>query len=477
MISKLDRFVLKSFMGPFVLTTAVVTFIFLTQTILKYIDELVGKGLGFLDFAELIFYFSMNVIPMALPLAMLLASLMTYGTMGEFNELTAFKSTGTSLIRMLVPTGVFALLTVGAAFFFNNIIVPKANLKAYSLLYDMRNKRPTLDLKEGVFYNGLPGYSIKVSKKFPDGKSLKGLMIYDHSQGLGNTDVIVADSGRMYTMMQDQYLVLELFDGHSYSEFVQPGKAQPFPKEFIRNQFESSKIVFSLASFDLNRTKEELFTGNRMMKNVSQLEEAIDSLGEAHEKLTDQLPRQAKSFFTHSFLADSSFRAKPISDTHVFHGKAANVAVVGQALASARSLKNYMESQELMSYDLQKNRNKFQISKYQKYSQAFACFMLFLIGAPLGAIIKKGGLGMPALVCIAFFIFYYVMSMTGEKWAKEGVMDPAIAIWFGNIILIPFGLFFLRQAKNDSRLFDADIYLIWLDKLKKRFRAAKREIV
>src|SRR6478735_8337192 len=212
-MKRLDKLILGAFFGPFFLTFTVTLFIFLTQYLLRYLDDFLGKDLGFAVFFELIFYFSMNMVPNSLPLAILISTLMTFGNLGQHHELTAIKASGISLVRALTP---IFLVVVGISiglFYFNNVIVPKANLRAYSLLYDIRQKKPALNIKEGSFYNGLPGFSVKVTKKFPDGRSLKGVMIYNHTEGRGNTDVIVADSGYMYTFFDDKYLALELFHG------------------------------------------------------------------------------------------------------------------------------------------------------------------------------------------------------------------------------------------------------------------------
>ena len=210
-MKKIDKLVIKSFVGPFLLTFVVVVFILLTQYMLKYFDDFVGKGLGAEVFAELLFYFSINMTPVALPLAVLLSSLMTFGNLGEHFELTAIKGAGISLTRALRPLFFFVTLISIVAFLSNNFVVPKANLKAYSLLYDIKQKKPALDIQEGVFYGGIPNFKIKINKKFPDGETIKDVIIYDHSTGLGNRDVILADSGKMYTIKNDRYLMLELF--------------------------------------------------------------------------------------------------------------------------------------------------------------------------------------------------------------------------------------------------------------------------
>jgi lipopolysaccharide export system permease protein len=482
-LKRLDVLVLKAFFGPFILTVFVVTFIFLMQTILKYIDELVGKGLGFLDYAELMMYFSMNILPVALPLAILLSSLMTFGNLGQFNELTAVKSSGISLLRVMVPIAIWVIGCTIGLYFFNNYVVPKANLKAYSLLYDLRQKKPSLDLKPGVFYNGIPGYSIKIVQKFDNDTSIKGVIIYDHTQGRGNTDVIVADSGAMYLFNSSRYLALELFHGNSYSEVKgEEGagdKSNMIPEEFMRNAFEKTRIVFDLASFDLSRTKEELFTGSRQMKTTGELSKHIDSMKSTIVRLNQHNSGMLQPFYYYLDVDTADAIKYPPMIAGVNISKKDLVtdstvkAIAQRAANQARSVKTYLESIVERDENMTKEIHEFQVTEYQKYTQAVACFVLFLIGAPLGAIIKKGGLGIPVLICIIFFIFYYVFSITGEKWTKEGVYPANFAMWFGNAILFCIGLFFMRQAKNDSRILESDFYLIWIDKIKKMLPSRK----
>ncbi|MGN6645443.1 MAG: LptF/LptG family permease [Cytophaga sp.] len=482
-IKRLDILVLKAFFGPFFLTVVVVTFIFLMQTILKYIDELVGKGLGYLDYAELMMYFSMNILPIALPLAILLSSLMTFGNLGQFNELTAIKSSGISLLRVMVPIAIWVLGCTVGLLYFNNYVVPKANLKAFSLLYDLRQKKPSLDLKPGVFYNGIPGYSIKIVQKFDNDTSIKGVIIYDHTQGRGNTDVIVADSGAMYLFNDNQYLALELFKGNSYSEFKGDAGGASFlnPQEFVRNAFDKTQIIFNLSSFDLNRTKEELFTGSRQMKRIDELTHHIDSIQGIYKNVNQNSGGMLQPFYYYTQVNKNdtaktkNIRVKndTLTRTNLLKSKNAKEIAI-RAANQARSVKAYIQSNMVERDErLMKEIHEFEVTKYQKYTQAVACFVLFLIGAPLGAIIKKGGLGVPVLICIIFFIFYYVFSITGEKWTKEGVYPADFAMWFGNAILLLVGLFFMRQAKNDSRLLETDFYLILWDRVRKVFQKTK----
>lgn len=549
-MKKLDKLILKSFIGPFLLTFVVVVFILLTQYMMKYFEEFVGKDLGLNVFSELIMYFSINMTPVALPLAVLLSSLMTFGNLGEHFELTAIKGAGISLLRALFPIFVFVVFLTIAAFFSNNYIVPKANLKAYSLLYDIKQTKPSLDLKEGAFYNGIPNYSIKVDKKYSDG-TLGDLIIYDHTSGKGNSKVIIADSGRMYSIKNDRYLMLELFNGHSYSE-MQPSErryGQKTINDFVRNSFHESKLVFSLASFGLKETKEELFASNRLMRNVPQLTADIDSMYKDLYEIKYSLYTGVNRYFTYHLKNEleipdlykpeetelSPEERKRDSIAERYSGKPAikprkinktvkvdkekpdkgqkqitkvNLAgaepvqdipsdsvrkalqkadslkqarldsllredtitksILNQASNKARYVKNSLLTSTSKVKTLTREINSYIIEKHKKYAQAVACMVMFLIGAPLGAIIKRGGLGIPVIISIVFFIIYYVLTITGKKWGEEGLIDPIVGVWGANAILLPFGLVFLRQARNDARIFESDFYRVLFDRVRRR---------
>ncbi|MDX5443655.1 MAG: LptF/LptG family permease [Hymenobacteraceae bacterium] len=466
-MKKLDKLVLRSFLGPFVLTFAVVEFILLTQYMLKYLEDLVGKDLGLDVFSELLFYFSLNMAPVALPLAVLLSSLMTFGNLGEHHELTAIKTSGISLLRILRPVFFFSVIITIAAFFFNNNIVPKANLKAYSLLWDIRQKKPSLDIKEGAFYNGLPGYSIKIGEKFSDGQTLKDIMIYDHTTGRGNTTVILADSGKMYTQYDDAYLVLELFDGNTFLEQTDASMRNNSNEGFVRQTFRQSKIVFNLSSFNLDRTREELFAENKMMKNISELNYVVDSLQKQVVVDKSYLGANINPFYAY-FKADTS-RTRPAVQRDVADTAALRITIPEKlpepdlnvyqlATNKARNIRSYTTSYVERIGSTVREAKNYEIEIYRKFTQSAACLIMFLIGAPLGAIIRKGGLGVPVLISIIFFIVFYVMTILGEKWGREGIVPVYAGMWAANLILLPIGMFFLYQARNDSSLLELDFW-------------------
>ncbi len=596
-MKKLDKLIFGSFLGPFLLTFIVVDFILLTVNMLKYFDEIFGKGLGFWIYMELIGYFVISISPMAFPLAVLLSSLMTFGNLGEHFELTAIKSSGISLLRALRPIGVFVILLVFAAYLSNNYLVPKVNLKTFSLLYDIRMKSPALDIKEGVFYDGIPGYSIKVNRKIGE-YGLQDIVIYNHSEGLqGNLNITLADSGRMEPFFNDNYMKLTLNEGRNYKESRASRGISEKPVEFTRTDFEENVIIFDLDAFQLSRTPEDLWSTNRSIKNIAEIKVGMDSINtlvndqqfqnyqtaegiysfyarnrkfkpldyiaerkaiddsiRAEKSKLDKIKSDSLNRLRNEDLADSTLivespetrkltartdsssklpmkvsgnavvsksdslfknkpqregrlltlermrkdsidqlnkrgniksskRTEPLTKEErelidsVVNERGYNSNALTMALNNSRNLKNNFDVKANQIESHRREHRRYQIAWYQKYTQAFACFVMFMIGAPLGAIIKKGGLGMPVLISIIFFIVYYMLTITGEKWAKEGVVDPFFGTWFANLCLIPFGLFFLKQARKDARLFEPDFYVEIWKSLQKRYRLLRPKSV
>lgn len=535
---KIDKLVFGSFVGPFVLTLVVVDFILLLVALLRYFDQIMGKGLSFSIFAELMVYFSISSSPDAFPLAVLLSSIMTFGNLGEHSELTAIKSSGISLVRVLAPIFVFVLFLTGFTYYSNTMLVPKINLKTYSLLWDMRSKKPALDIKEGAFYDGIPGYSIKVNKKTSD-EDLREIIIYDHtvSKNGGNKAVIIADSGRMYSILEQRYLVLELYNGSRYEERSESSyKSKREGGKFVRDRFDKSKIVFDLSSFDMTNTDVRLFRRSRLVQTRGDLIIGVDSMkrdlliqqtrlfrdyGNSfryHLKESNLIPedmlaekdrydsiRQSRLQLNIDSLSlpdpskttveltqkrigteEDSIKAPIVLTADEKQDILKRVkakrqsgffvtSILNSAVNSTRSIKNTLNTRITAIAEVRRGKNKFLVTKNQQVARSFACLVMFLIGAPIGSIIKKGGLGLPVIVSLIFFLFYYIMNSTGEKWGKEGVLDPAIAIWISNAVLLPFGLFFLKKARNDAQLFETDFYRMWLDRVKAFFRKSKSD--
>ncbi len=522
-MKKIDKLVFSSFIGPFILTFLVVVFILLLVNMIKYFDDIIGKDLEWDILGTLLFYFAVSVTPQALPLSILLAALITYGNLGEHFELTAVKSLGISMLRSLAPIFAFTLLLTYFAFLSNNYMVPKAALETYSLLWDIKQKKPALDLREGEFYGGIPDISIKVAKKFKDGITLKDVIIYDHRGRNGNKQVTIADSGKMYTIFNEQYLKLELFKGYNYEEGSGQDISGRYTQEetFSKTKFDKTEIVFDLSSFGLNRTDKKWFAGNRIMRNMSELDLDIDSVGREinaqrlgvyqlqsalfnfhFKKDSVSLPSDLRSFkrykdslkmvkmkdttkatsaqrndfppspgfaFVPRIKVPNFIRPKESKLSDSIYQREVTSSEITLALGHVRQaksqLQNYNASVENYLYEYR----VFAIQWHKILANSFACIAMFLIGAPLGAIIKKGGLGVPVIASIFFFIVFYVLSLMGEKWARAETVPMLVGMWMPNAILFSIGIVFLRQARADARLFDADFYNVAFDKIKKRF--------
>lgn len=509
---KIDKLILTSFIGPFILTFLVVVFILLLQHMLKYFDDIIGKDLGWDVVGTLLFYFAIFMTPLALPLAILLSSLITFGNLSEHFEITAIKSLGISLSRSLVPIFLMVVLLTFFAFYVNNTWVPKAALEAYSLLYDIKQKKPALDLQEGTFYSGIPDISIKVNRKFPDGASLKGVIIYDHRGRIGNKQVTIADSGRMYTILNDHYLKLELYHGTEYNEGTDGqniGSEGSTQESLRKTQFGKTEIVFDLSSFGLARTDKRWFQGNRIMRSVFQLDNDIDSLTTEISQNDLGRFRLQHTLFSYHLKGDTlavpaelvpfkrerdsitaindpypapfilDFRPIPSDqinlDTRNVSDSLFRIPPTAEEIASAlnqtRTLKSQLLNMNTTRLNHEHERKVYQIQWHKILSNSIACIVMFLIGAPLGSIIKKGGLGVPVIFSIFFFILFYLIVSTGEKWALQEKISVPAGIWAADAILALIGLVFLRQARLDARLFDSDYYQVVAEKLKRRFGA------
>lgn len=486
-MKKLDKLILMSFWGPFLVTMSVVVFIFLMKIMIFYIDDFVSKDLGIWDYSRLFFFFSLITVPTALPLAMLLSSLMAFGNLGEFFELTAIKSAGISVVRAMAPLFIVAVAISIFSFYFNDRISPWANLKGYSLLYDIKTTKATLKIKEGIFYNDLPGYSIKVDKKMADAQSMKGMVIYKHdnrSYEHGNTTIVLADSGKMYTINENSNLVIELYSGTMYTEdnesgnrpayIVSPvGQAPPAHTKFTRQDFKHYKLVESLSSFGMKRTDEGQFKYHEFMKNINDLNHTSDSIRTAYDETKKNLLPNSQQYFSYNYKQGTdktlkagkwidSLLAKPVTDS-------LKKEILTNAKSSAASMQSYVKSNTDYLQAKMKDASKYELEKHHKYTQALSCLVMFLIGAPLGAIIKKGGFGVPVLVSVLFFILLYVLINQGDKWVKEGLVIVPVGAWLANTVLFLAGMYFIDRARSDSRLFDKDVYQMRIKRIKSFF--------
>lgn len=460
---------LRSFLGPFVLTFFITIFVLLMQFLWKYVDDLVGKGLEWTVIAQLLYYASATFVPMALPLAVLLSSLMTFGNLGEHYELVAFKSAGISLSRALRPLGILAVLISVGAFLFSNYIYPVANLKFGSLLYDVRQKKLAFNLDEGVFDNDLNGYVIRAGRKAKDNKTIYDVMIYDHTGHNGNTKVTVAKKGVMELTPNQQKMIFTLYNGYSYHNITDEQNAQEKrPFEFMK--FDKESLSFDLSQLDLHRTNEDLFKSNYSMLNVHQLNHAIDSI--SHQVVTREKAFQQISIRKFGYLAKDTGKIRlpqKIPEKHVPDMtkfkypflRNFDMATRKQILQYAQNNARYAKDDLLFHLDKYLKPKKGLIVDHeivwnQKFKLSLACLIFFFIGAPLGAIIRKGGLGLPLVISVVFFVIYHVISVTGEKAAKTGEMSMIFGMWLSTFVILPLGLFLTYKATSDSPLVDAE---------------------
>ena len=479
MIKKLDILIIRSFVGPFIVTFFISLFVLVMQFFWLYMDELLGKGLGIWMILKLLFFMSATMVPMALPLGILLSSIMTFGSMGENFELVAIKSAGISLLRFLRPLLILIIGIGGLAFLFNNNIIPVANLKALSLLYDLRNSKPALNIRPGQFNKDIEGYAIRVGSKDKDGRTIRNILIYDHTSGYGNDNMVLAKEGNMIPVQEKQLLVFRLKDGWRYEEGMGKGGEQNYNQ--TRMHFRKWDKVFDLSSFKLNRTDEDLFKGAYQMMNVKQLTEGIDSLERYQRRIFENVGSYLSPYISLATTSkdDSILReklTKASADVRSYDSSFANIIpdsfksrVVQSAMTHLRNSKGMVEITASDKRIQMENFAKFQIEWHRKFTLSFACVLLFLIGAPLGAIIRKGGIGMPMVIAISFFILFHIMSITGEKLAKSGAVEPWQGMWMATAMLLPIAFVLINAAKKDSQVFSKEWYMRLWNRTRKLF--------
>ncbi|MDR3127054.1 MAG: YraN family protein [Tannerellaceae bacterium] len=463
-MKRLYSYVLQSFLPIFGMTFGICLFIVLMQFIWRYIDDMVGKGLDFPVLAELFFYAALFLLPMALPLAILLASLMTFGNLGERLELLAIKSAGVSLIRIMRPLALLvASISVGA-FFFQNNVLPVVQVKLWGLLFSVRQKSPELDIPQGVFYSEITGFNLYVKQKDKDGR-LIDMMIYDYSAGFNNARVIVADSGRLSMSFDKKFLILTLHKGESFEnlrqEKVRSNRLHPASVAYRRESFGSKEI---LIDFDANFTRiDDSFLQNEYMgKNLHQLRADIDSMTLSLDSLGQANARLLCSSSYHRLFVKDSFPASSGEMLH-FDSLLASGEAYHDVLVRARNIARDSKEQHAlrsMSFIDQLSRiRRYSTEWHKKFTVSAACLLFFFVGAPLGAIIRKGGLGVPVILSIFLFIFYYILDNVGLKMARNGIWPVWQGMWLSAAALALFASFLTWKAVKDSVILDVETYL------------------
>lgn len=473
-IKRLYAFILQGFLPLFVMTFCICLFIVLMQFLWRYIDELVGKGLEFTVIAELFFYAALTMVPMALPLAILLASLMLFGNLGERFELTAMKASGISLIRTMRPLIVFLVLISIGAFFFQNDVLPKAQVKMWTLLYSMRQKSPELDIPEGAFYSQIPGYNLFVDRKDINTGKLYDLVIYDVSKGFGESRIILADSGKMSFTEDKKHLYLELWRGAQFENLREQQVAnQGVP--YRRESFSTKNVMIPFdASF--TRMDDSTMSKQYIGKNIAQLRHTIDSVNVRLDSIGNVFGKELQSEayvgvskvrqhysntgkITTEVVRDVEMK-KPLNVDSILNGGSIADRQRHVALAIDRiwQAKNSYEFKSYSFVEDQKVIRRHQIEMHKKFTLSVACLLFFFIGAPLGAIIRKGGLGMPIVISVLLFIFYYIIDTAGYKMARDGRVEVWGGMWASTAVLLPLGILLTYKSVNDSSVFKSEVY-------------------
>ncbi len=563
MITIVDRLLVKSFIGPFIVTFAIAVFFFLMQTLWFYIDDIIGKGLGFFFIIELLAYKCVGLFPMALPLAILISSVMVMGGMAEHYELSSIKSAGVPLLRVMRPLIFLGLLAGLLSYYCSTTLIPLANLKFGSRMYDIQQQKPSLNLSEGVFNDDFQGFSIHIGKKGTDGKSISDVLIYDQSESAkGQYSQITAKDGEMYAAQDGRYFVMNLKNGYQYVEVAPGGVSNTSGRyPFVRTSFKKYTKVFDMSEFALNRTNEDLFKSNKSMMSIPELSDAIDSMQLRMQDRSTSLGEQIKVFFTY-LPADSTFQYKPLenelqtdtiaqpvtlnlqqSDTIKLNKKPVQVStsyqrailevssdidpqtgekitpnklgdvqrlakrkkldstkiapinvalpveinrldtiqkfanvfaqpdrlrVYDRAKTFVLSIQNQAESTMRSLQSMREQQVKYIYEMWTKYSIAVVCIIFVFVGAPMGAIVRKGGFGYPILVSIIFFMLFVILTIFCRKIAEAFVLPAAVAAWVPAMVLFPIGLLLTLKAMNDSKFNIGEGFKRFVDKFKRK---------
>lgn len=481
----INRYLCKNFIGPFVLTFFVALFVLLMQFLWKWVDELVGKGLEISVLLKLLFYASLTLTSMAFPLAVLLASLMTFGNLGERYEIVALKSAGISIKRMMAPLATLSLIIAIVAFVFSNEVIPRASLKLRMMLFDIQEQKPAMNIEEGVFYTGFDNYAIRVGKKMADGETIKDVLIYDHSKHMGNTSVTYAKSGTMRVTPDKHYLVFTLEDGSFWDETSHAGPSRDHRAHYplTRASFSKQYRRFDMSSFQMEaREDESLYQTHSTAMSINQLNEKIDTL----KKEITQLAHGASDvFYGNLYYYNVVVKNDSTFDT-LSKGRRYDLSSIEPSLLSRimfnaeNASRNFVFSVRFAYQDMTFRTAYmwgYQIEFFRKFTLSLACVLFFFIGAPLGSIIRKGGIGIPLVITVVFFTLYFALSIMGEKISKSSPLP----VWFGmglsSFVLLPICVFLTYHATTDSAVLSPDTYSRLIDKIKhyRLFRKNRHE--
>lgn len=470
-MKKIDRHILRSFIGPLLLTFSIAVFVLLMQFVWKYIDDMVGKGLSVAVIAELLFYASATFVPMALPIAVLFASIMTMGNFGEKYELIAMKAGGISLRRTMMPMAVVVTLLTLVAFYFANNVLPAATLRYRMTLYDVTRKKPAVNIRPSEYYSEIEGYVIRVNEKDSETGELEEIIIYDHTQRPAQSSLILAERGTMQTSADGQYMLFTLYDGHSYTEEMDGENRDSRP--FTSVDFKEQVLTFDLSSFAFDKSDKESFRSNCQMMNVKQLDSTTrqikqDAVNRYADFTASTISKTALyQRYTQLKATDGSQLAKASPFDYGKSIKELEKLKRMQVFSRARAISDQVLSDYKVYTQVMKSDSEYlarhYVVWYRKYTFSLACIVLFLVGAPFGSIVRKGGLGMPLVASVLFFVLYYVIDMIDEKSVRGGAMSEW-GMWVATLVFIPIGIFLTVYATTDS----SPSNMRWYIKLRER---------
>ena len=468
-MKKIDKHILKSFIGPFFMILFVVIFILVMQTLWVYIDELVGKGLGFKVIAEFLFWGSCTILPLAIPLATLLSSMMTIGSMGENNELIALKAAGVSVSRIMLPVMIASVFISIGTYFVINELVPVAYNQIFTLRDDIKKTKNEIKIPDGVFYDGVEGYVLRVSTTDPGGM-MKGVMLYDH-QSKGNTRLTIADSALIKMSKDKSYLTIKMFDGTNYQE-TNNIAYRDTSLQLQRINFSKQEMVVTLENYAFQKSDSARFGDQAKTLPLWKLKEEKTRLtGERDSTKTFQLMSTAASYlFTLSSQLDtiSSGISRNFEDSDflTFADQNAEASALSRAANSARQFQSNLQNYEFGAFDYTVKLRWTFLELLRRYGQAIACFIMFFIGAPLGALIRKGGLGVSAIVAILFFVLYYIVDIVGVKLARDGSVSAWVGAFASSVVMLAIGIYLTTKAIHDTDMSNLDSIKNWWRKLK-----------
>ena len=470
----IDGYLVKKFIPPFFLTFFLCLLIILMQFLWKYVDDLVGKGLEWYLILELLFYASATFVSLALPLAVLLSSLMTFGNLGEKYEIVAMKSAGISVMRLMRPLAFIAILITAFSFWFSESVVPVANVKLRTLLYEIREQKPTLSISEGVFYDGLGDYTIRIGKKNRDNERIEDVLIYDHSKHQGNVTGTYAKRGTMTMTPDKKHFILTLYDGYFWDETrSEGGDNSSLP--FFFAKFDQQYMRIDLSSFEMQKVDESFFKSSNKAMKMRELSKKLDTMAVYLDDLKGSLGRKyfdQSSFYQMAGVSNPDFQikadVKPFPDLQTLPIDKRLQIMDMASMKIKGSIAQIQPSNDIFTID-QETMYLYEIEWHRKIVMPLACLLFFFIGAPLGTIIRKGGIGVPLVVTVVFFAFYFVISIIGEKMAKSGDLTVWIGMWLSTFILAHIGVFLTYKATNDSAVLSPDAYDNLFKKIKQFF--------